>query len=54
MDLKLIEDLLVSIEKVVQANGPYKEKAAAIRAACSDEDTSNLAEFLSWFDEVEE
>lgn len=54
MDLKLIEDLLEAVTKVVQDSGSYKEKAVAIKAACSDEDRNNLSEFLSWFDDDEE
>lgn len=54
MDLDLIENLLVSIDRIVQVNEPYKAKAEAIKAACSDKDNANLEEFLAWFDEVDE
>jgi hypothetical protein len=50
MDLTKIEKLLEAITEVVKADGPYKEKAEAIKAACSDEDEVNLEEFLGWFE----
>ena len=49
-DLNLIEKLLRVITEVVKADGSYKDKVTAIKAACSDEDETNLEEFLAWFE----
>ena len=49
-----IEALISAISDIVLADGAYKEKAAAIKAALSEEDKTNFIEFLSWFEETNE
>ena len=51
---KKIEVLISAISDIVLADGSYKEKAAAIKAALSDDDRNCFVEFLAWFDEVDE
>jgi hypothetical protein len=45
-----IELLLEVIDDVVADNGgTFKEKCDAILAACDENDSMNLKEFVSWF-----
>lgn len=43
-----ITQLLSLIAKVVNGSGSWQSRADAIKAACSEDDTINLAEFSAW------
>lgn len=44
-----ITQLLSLIAKAVNGPGSWQSRADAIRNACSEDDTINLAEFSAWF-----
>jgi hypothetical protein len=54
MTEKAIDELLMAISILVNEDKrSYKEKHQDIIAALSDDDRTNLSEFLSWFDDDE-
>jgi hypothetical protein len=54
VDKKLIETLLLTIDEVVRAEGPWTAKRNEILSAASTDDKTNLGELLSWFPEDED
>jgi ferritin len=50
VDTKLIDQLLDTIGNVIDAEGNWKDKQAAILESCDTDQKTNLFEFLSWFD----
>ena len=47
---KHITILLEVLDKIVAGEGTWKEKRDKILDACSDDDKTNLYEFVAWFD----
>jgi hypothetical protein len=50
----LVQNLLDAISEVVRAEGAYKEKREEILEYCTQEEETDLIEFTSWFEGVEE
>ena len=50
---KAIETLLSAINDLVREGGTWQEKRDKVLSECSDDDKTNLAEFLGWFDGVD-
>jgi hypothetical protein len=47
----MIQRLLSTLDDIVRASGNWKEKGEKILASCSDDDKTNLMEFVTWFDD---
>jgi hypothetical protein len=50
----LMQNLLDVISNIVNAEGPYREKRDEIMDYCSHDEETNLLEFVTWFEGVDE
>ena len=53
MDSKMIERLFEVLDDMVRAEGTWKEKRDKIYANAEGDNSTNLSEFLSWFETLE-
>jgi hypothetical protein len=51
MDKKSIVKMLELVKALVDADGPWVDKKAAVLAECDDDDKTALQEFVGWFDD---
>lgn len=54
MDEATIANFFTLLHEIVNAESPWKEKAAAVRAGMDEDDEANLTELASWFGLVPE
>jgi hypothetical protein len=47
---KEIEQLMEAIDDIVKAEGPWKEKKDKILESLTEDEKTNLYEFIVWFD----
>jgi hypothetical protein len=50
----LIQNLLDAISNIVDAEGTYLEKKTEIMEYCSHDEETNLLEFVTWFEGIDE